>query len=204
MKKCSVNHRMQARPDANQPLKLQDWAALKSLVLDRRTSLIPQHFAQSSTAVAVQTLTALTVMLPPSKLWEAYWLESKIIINAARALAVVVHDNAPATLLTCLGSQHALISLKFTSKQTQLSSADNSDPSKLMHCIMHLTAQQDPYPSCRGLQRLLDSIGHMTALQTLSLNDRRDLIRLPDTIVQLIALKTLLVNSEACGTTSGS
>ena len=91
LKKCSGNHATQARPDANQPLKLQDCAALRSLVVDKRmTPLISQDFLQSGAAVAVQALASLTVMLPSSELSEAYWLEITSILNAALALTVVV------------------------------------------------------------------------------------------------------------------
>ena len=49
---CSVMHATQARPDADQPLKLQDCAALKSLVVDsRKTSLLTEHFAQDRKSV---------------------------------------------------------------------------------------------------------------------------------------------------------
>ena len=77
--KYSVSYPTQARLDANQPLKLQDYTALKSLVVDlRRTLLITQQFDQS---VAVQALTSLTIMLPlqfwePSQLWESSWLQT--------------------------------------------------------------------------------------------------------------------------------
>ena len=57
IKKCSGSHATHARPDANQPLKLQDCAALKSLVVEeRRVSLINQHFLLSGTAVAPKAM----------------------------------------------------------------------------------------------------------------------------------------------------
>ena len=190
IKKCSINHATQARPAANQPLKLQDCAALKSLVVaKRRTSLLTQHIAQSGTAVAVQALTSLTVMIPPTELWYVYWLEIESIIKMAPALGVVVLKNAPVTLLPCLGSLHALISLRFTSEGTCLFGAEG-DPFELMHCIMHLTTLQDLHVHCLSLRRLPGSISQLTALQVLSLNDC-GLVELPDSIGQLTALQVL-------------
>ena len=65
IKACSVKHATHARPDANQPLKLQECAAYKLLVVEVRrggggVSLIDQHSLLSDTAVAVQALTSLT------------------------------------------------------------------------------------------------------------------------------------------------
>ena len=197
IKKCSINHATRATPDANQPLKLQDCAALKSLVVDKRmASLLTQHFAQSGTAVAVQALTSLTAMIPriDMELWDAGWLEIESIINVAPDLEDVVLEYAPATLLTCLGSLHALTSLKFTDGRNCLPGTEDSDPSELMHSIMHLTALKDLYFErpfgfpC--LRRLPDSISQLTALRVLSLLDC-GLVGLPDSIGQLTALTML-------------
>ena len=195
IKNCSVNHVTQARPDANQLLKLQDCAALNSLVVgNRSTSLITEHFAQSGTAVAVQALTSLRVVLRPSELWKASWLEIERIINVAPALAVVVLEKAPATILTCLGSLHALVSLKFMNLKTAPQriprrGAGSIDPFGNMHSIMHLTTLRDLYLIDLSLQQLPDSIGQLTALQALTLS--ACLTRLPDSIGQLTALQFL-------------
>ena len=188
---CSVHHATHARPDANQPLKLQDCAALKSLVVDTQTtSLFTQHFTRSGTAVAVQALTSLTVTMP--ELVDATWCEIESIIKAAPALAVVMLVNAPDTLFTCLGSLHALISLHLSYKSGyRLCSASCIEHPESLHSIMHLTALQDLRLSSSGLQRLPHSIGRLTALHVLSLANCRDLVELPDSIGRLTALQTL-------------
>ena len=183
IKVCSVNHATHARPDANQPLKLRDCAALESLVVEgRERSIITQHFLLSAAAVAVQALTSLTFASPPN-LCDAYWLEIGNIINAAPALAVLVLKNAPAPMLTCLGSLHTLTSLRFESER--------NCSLELSHSIMHLTALQDLHLSCSGCLEVPDSIGQLTALQTLKLTRYGNLVRLPNSIGLLTALQTL-------------
>ena len=121
-------------------------------------------------------------------------MDIESIINAAPALADVVLENAQASLLTCLGSLRALISLKFTSRKerTRLPIAAHcSDPLECIHRIMHLTTLQDLYVSCRTLEQVPDSIMQLTALQTLHLKFVRDLVDLPDSIGQLTAPQTL-------------
>ena len=63
IRNCSVYHATRATPKANQPLKLLDCAALKSLdVADQfAVPFITTHSDRSGATIAVQALTSLTV-----------------------------------------------------------------------------------------------------------------------------------------------
>ena len=194
IKICSVKHKTHARPKADQPLKLRDCAALKSLfVIEPDLRFSSGYLDRSGTAVALQALTSLTIAMPIySSHQEATRFEC--IIKAAPALAVLVLKNAHYTLFTCLGSLHALKSLKFLNNyKCRINGEDSaafSDLSDLLQSIMHLTTLQDLYISCCGCYKLPNSIGQLTALQMLSLAGSV-LLGLPDSIRHLTALQTL-------------
>ena len=167
IKTCSLIHATHARPDADQPLKLQDCAALNSLVEGRGTSLITDNFLLSSSAVAVQALTSLPLYC---RHWSFLRSECEGLVELPESIVQ----------LTALHT-------------VNLSNYDRLE--EWPDSIGHLIAQEIlKISTCDGLVGLPDSMGHLTSLQTPNLSNCSGGLELPDSIRHLTALQTLDLN----------